>query len=103
MWSVGVVRNVGGDFWSRPRIERCRGGVRVGWRWTAWSVHLSRNGVTDRQIDLIAKNARLREALKAARTELDLWACGDTAGANTVDTLALIDRALGEQDGGYGG
>jgi hypothetical protein len=47
VWSFNVhfVKDSGGDLWKYPRVEGSvnKWGfmVRVGWRWTAYSIHVS--------------------------------------------------------------
>ena len=44
-FGISTVKDSGGEKWKYPRIkfsaQKWHGYVRIGWRWTAYSLHLS--------------------------------------------------------------
>lgn len=67
VWDISVSRDNGGERWKWPRIEwpkryrhafSTRVGMRVGWRMTAWGLHVGRTFVSDEKYPEVAAAAK---------------------------------------------
>ena len=68
-WSLSVSRQTDNQYWRRPRIER-RGWhtiLRLGWRFTAWGLHWSRQFLPDADVKRMADEGK--DAVYDAITE----------------------------------
>lgn len=67
IWDVSISRDRGGERWDRPRIEwpkvyryphSRREGMRIGWRMTAWGLHVGRRYVSDEEYPDVLVDAK---------------------------------------------